>query len=701
MFLQRVLFNLKKYILSYGRLDLSLIICLPLFMLFAIETFSRGDLLCTFSWLANYPKQFLITYLLLFGIINFFYILQRKAYIAFGFLLISFFSIVSIINRQKLILRGEPLLPWDIILGKEALAIFEKVYDIKQIILVFIISAVLLIPFILKKYIPEENYIWRRKLAVPILSLVVLLSFNTKAISLEKTFSLQMINWSQKINYEENGLLLGFILNTNNLMVDKMDEYEEEIIGLIVNKTTPAAYAVDAGFQPNIIFFMSEAFWDPTLMKEVSFNKDPLPNFHLLQKEQTSGLLLSPVFGGGTVNTEFEVLTGFSTQFLPQGVVSYVKYVHKPLETLPAVLKKQGYEATAIHTYDNWFYNRNTVYQKLDFDRFISREFFDKPEYYGQYIRDTELSGRILEEIKKTDKPDFIFAVSMQAHGPYSAEENQDSLIKINGDLKPESKAILENYSQILSDVDQSLKLLIEGLEKINEPSIVIFFGDHLPLLGNSFDVYREANFFQDEIYYQDYLNMYSVPFIVWDNFSCRKEKLRLSANFLGPYVLERVQKSGSLMTDFLQTLMHNGSSVVISEQHIPQEEISGKEISEYQLLQYDLLFGNEYAYGLKPDHRPQSNSSYVLGDAQTLIGNTLLTDESVIEIQGESFLPGHEVYVNGQAVPASFDNQTELTAVLPESLKAVSGTLDIQVKLRDSRGKVISESNTFKLEVL
>ena len=69
--------------------------------------------------------------------------------------------------------------------------------------------------------------------------------------------------------------------------------------------------------KPNVIMVMSEAFWDPTWMKGVTFSEDPIPYFHQLQKESTNGLMISPVYGGGTVNTEFEALTGMSTSFYP------------------------------------------------------------------------------------------------------------------------------------------------------------------------------------------------------------------------------------------------------------------------------------------------------------------------------------------------------------------------------------------------
>lgn len=681
-------------------LNLSFITFLPLLMLFALETTFRGSVLSTFSWIYHYPKQFLLSYVLIFSLTNIFYILQRKIYLIIGVLFLCFFSIIGFISRQKLIFRGEPLLPSDLILRDEALNIFKEFNNLIPVAPFLGITILTIIILVSLKFIPKENFNWPKKLAAFMLSLTVLLSFCTGVISLDKTFSIQLINWSQKMNSEENGVLLGFILNTAGLSVNEPADYDQTVIKEILDDTKPN-YAVRPNFKPNIIFVMSEAFWDPTLLTEVSFSKDPIPYFRSLQKEHTSGTMLVPVYGGATANTEFEVLTGLSTQFLPRGIIPYVEYIHKPIAALPTVLKKQGYETTAIHTYDNWFYRRNHVYKNFGFNKFISKEFFNQPEYSGQYIRDTELTKRILEEINKTtDKPDFVYAISMQAHGPYSSVENPNNEIKISGNLNLESKAILENYTQIISDVDQSLKLLIEGLEQLDEPSIVVFFGDHLPMLGTDFNVYKEANYVQDEFCYQDYLKLYSVPLVIWDNFSSKKENLHLSSNFLGSYILKLAQKSGSPANDYLYTLAQNGTSIMSNDEYILSQDFSQQEINHYQLLQYDLMFGNEYAYLENPDYKPQANPDYVLGDGRLLILSATPPDTSVIEIQGENFLQDHKVYINGQPVQKDYKDPTYMIASLPKGLKSRSGTLDIQVKLTDSMGNVISESNTFQIKL-
>lgn len=132
----------------------------------------------------------------MFGFINLFYILPRRIYIAIGVLFLSFFSVIGLISRQKLILRGEPLLPWDLILGKEALNISKEFSGTIQVIPLLCISVTTIVLLVSVKFIPKENFNWRKKLAAFMISFAVLLSFYTKVIPLEKIFSLHQINWS-------------------------------------------------------------------------------------------------------------------------------------------------------------------------------------------------------------------------------------------------------------------------------------------------------------------------------------------------------------------------------------------------------------------------------------------------------------------------------------------------------------------------
>lgn len=689
-------YALTKYRLKFS--NLFYIFVIPLAALLTIEIFCSKNFCSAFSWIFQYHKQFLLSYVLMFGMVNIFYGLPRKVYLMMSSILFSLVSIIGIISREKLISKGSPLVPTDFFLAKEAFEISESYKSIYIWIMIIVIGTAALM-WLIFKLTPQEVYQWPQKTVIFLISATVLFVCYTDFGLIKNVFSLQMINLSQKMNYDENGMMLGFILNAEYLKVPEPPSYQKDSIKQII-ETAKATYLVDPSSKPNIIFVMSEAFWDPTLIKNVSFNQDPIPYFHSLQKSQTSGIMLSSVYGGGTANTEFEALTGFSIQFLPSDVIPYAQYINRPIEALPTILQRQGYATSAIHTYDNWFYNRNNVYKELGFDKFISKEFLNSPEYKGQYIRDTELTQRILDEVRDTKRPDFIYAISMQNHGPYSSIENPQNIIKAKGsNLSPSSQAMLDNYSNSIADVDQSLKQLIDGLKQIKEPTEVIFFGDHLPMLGENYSVYKEAGFIKGDNSFQDYINLHSVPFVTWNNFSNTKQDLYLSANFMGTFALQLARKSGSLMTDYLSKLIQKGSDVVIHN-YSGQVKITPIEMKQYEQLEYDLLFGKEYAYQLEPSHRPSANNGYIQGEGPIKITSIVFSD-GLLTLQGENFVENNIVYINGKSVKSTFVNSNKLIVSLPKDISSKSSTLKVQIKLLDSMSKVISQTNKTYYQIL
>ena len=683
---------------QFRSINILTLLMIPLVTLLALQIFYSGNLHSVYAWVVENPKQFFVSYVLMFAIVNIFYSLPRKAYLAMSGVLFALFSILGYISRQKLIIKGSPLLPTDFSLAKEAIGISSSFQNVYVWMASISMGALVMIGLMLK-FTPREKYKWVHKTVVFVTSITLLTVFYTAFAPIEKVFALQSNNLSQKMNYEKNGMMLGFALNAEYLKVPEPANYQEDAIKQ-VRDASKATYETDPEFTPNVIFVMSEAFWDPTLMKDVSFSEDPMPFFHSLQKSQTSGTMLSPVYGGGTANTEFEALTGFSTQLLPEGSIPYAQYMNKPIEALPSILQKQGYATSAIHPYDNWFYNRNGVYKNLGFDKFVSKEFFNSLKTNGQYILDTELTEKMLAEIKATDKPDFIYATSMQNHGPYSTTPNtpnSQSKIKVSGNLSPDSQAILENYTNSVAEVDQSLKQLIEGLQQSNEPTEVIFYGDHLPMLGEDYSVYKDADFVKGDTTYEDYMKLHSVPFVTWNNFSTDKKDLNLSSNFLGTYALELAKKTGSPMTDYLSNLMKNDADVVMKQEYASKEKITPAEVDKYKLLQYDLMFGKRFIDQLEPDHKPTTNDAYIQGDALPKIANAVIAND-MITIQGENFVENDKVYIDGKLLETKFVGANGLSAYLPKDFDAKSGTLDVQVKLSDSMSQVISQSSVYQL---
>lgn len=563
----------------------------------------------------------------------------------------------------------------------------------------------------------------QRKLAYKLLPRVVLAGMGMlllytmyvdTSMRMKHWLGLRVITWDQSLNYSDNGLFIGFWLNTEAMDVKQPEQYTvhkvEQITQMAARSGEPAK---EASISPNIIFIMSEAFWDPQRLGAASFSRDPLEYFRELTGEYTSGELLVPVFGGGTVNTEFEALTSLSTQFIPAGSIAYANYVRAPLESLASILRAQGYEASAIHTYHNWFYRRNEVYKHLGFDRFISSEFFNDPALKRGFITDIELTERIVDEIERTSGPDFIYAVSMQNHGPYEVSPDEPDDIDVSGELSESSLNILKTYVNTLDDTDESLRLLLASLEQNEEPSIVVFFGDHLPMLGDDYSVYREAGYYKDDKSFEEYMRMYSVPFLIWHNIPGKPAKAELpvtSAFHLGPIVLNLANKQGNALTDFLQGMYDGGLPYLPRKDLHSQAEINEALLEEYQLLNYDRLFGEGFSYG---DALPVNNSHYHLGSAPAVIEHAsawkgsndssaaeaaLLTEaqeeRTFLKLSGSRFVSGAQVTVNGKPAESTFLGEQEL--LLDITAWKNEPQLTIQMTLTDSMKRVIMSSDPY-----
>lgn len=285
----------------------------------------------------------------------------------FGFLVI----LLSLISNIKYYYRNEYLAPWDFYLGTEALNISDylsKDIYLKAGMILLVYFVIILIAF--KIMFKKSNTINFKQKVISLFLPVTILILSELVFPITNRYF-----YSIEETYEHNGLLIGFTLyyfdSTSTAKVDTISNVDNLLKKYDLSKYQPE----NESAKPNVIIIMSEAFWDPTVFKELKFSEDPLPFFHKIQKDSQTGNLFVPVMGGGTANTEFEVLTGFSTQFLQPGIIPYVSIMNQPVESLASIMSANGYKTTAIHPYHSWFYNRDKIYNLMGFDRFIPMEF--------------------------------------------------------------------------------------------------------------------------------------------------------------------------------------------------------------------------------------------------------------------------------------------------------------------------------------
>jgi len=676
----------------------AVIILMSLFIVITSEWIHRGSFHPVYDWIFKNSSGFFLSYLLVFCLMTLLSVIfLRMRVVSFLSLTLGFF--ISLVSSIKTDLRGEPLLPWDILLMSESLDIiysFPGVMNLSTV--VFVLSCLLLIFFITAciskhAYQLKSGCFTRGIIALCCFLLVFAVSSN-KWPHVRNALGIEIISWDQKENYSTNGLLLSFFMNFQWIFIEQPSEYNKDKIEAVLKNIERKSACEDA-INPNIIMVMSEAFWDPCVMDNISFSEDPIPFFRSLQKTHTSGWLQVPVFGGATVNTEFEVLTANSMHFLPKGSISYAQYVRGPMDSLASILARQGYRSTAIHSYHNWFYGRNEVYKNLGFNRFISGEFFGDAEYKGDYIADTEISRMIIEETQKSEEPDFIFAVTMQNHGPYFVNDNN---ITVDGTLSEEGKHMLESYATGLTGADNSLRMLVDYFKKSDEPAIIVFWGDHLPLLGENYQVYKEAGFINNLNTAREYKMMYSVPVLIWSNYLPKRDTIDFSSSYLGPYLLSITGKCDSEYMKYLYPLSESMPFIFEYETVWGENEYNKNEMLEaYRSLQYDIIFGKKYLYC---GNEPQvTDPEYFIGREQMNIDKIICSQEQeqelYLELLGSSLVPGSRIYINGELQPSEYIAENWLRVFLAEKNYDELDKLDIKISLLDSRNNVIAEAMT------
>ncbi|MEV8521527.1 LTA synthase family protein [Dyella marensis] len=247
----------------------------------------------------------------------------------------------------------------------------------------------------------------------------------------------------------------------------------------------------DTGAMPDIVVVQSESFFDPAILKGLEHH-DLTPNLHRLAQHGYSGALHVPTFGGGTIRTEFEVLTGLSLRYFDDLQFPYLQLNNKVVPGMVRTLRSHGYRTMAIHGNNPAFWNRSTAFRAIGFDRFVSQGgFVNAKDLDGQYMADRAMTDEIMAQLKDAGPPQFLFAISIEAHGPYDvapADAAKRDAIPVPDGLADEDKTELRNYLYHMQHADEELGRLASLLAQRERPTLLLFYGDHLPGLSGAFE---------------------------------------------------------------------------------------------------------------------------------------------------------------------------------------------------------------------
>ncbi len=323
-------------------------------------------------------------------------------------------------------------------------------------------------------------------------------------------FGVELSNYWWAYDYScRQGFLTTFIYEVQDMPIEAPDGYSASSARALEASYAEAYEASrDSGDEaasaqfdetlPSVVVIMNESFSDLSTYELLDIDYEgPAYIKGGLADALAVGELAVSVEGGGTCNTEFEMLTGHSLTFVGEGKYPYTLYDLSGTSSLARQLRSLGYETTAIHPNlaTNW--SRDRVYPELGFDEFLDIDDFEGAQEYHGATSDWATYERILEILGDSDAPQFVFDVTMQNHSGYNQggipEEDLTSYDPQDFD-DPENEAYLNEYLSCINKSDSDLKEFISQLSELDRPVVVIFFGDHQPAFTEAYnDVYFEG----------------------------------------------------------------------------------------------------------------------------------------------------------------------------------------------------------------
>lgn len=591
-----------------------------------IETLGRFPTVGIFGglkFMVSSPLVFLYNALIIFATLVFATLVKRRF---FAFSIISlFWLVIGIANGVILTQRMTPFTVKDLSNLGDGLTIVTTYLSKGEIVLAGI-AIVVLIGLVVLLFIKgpqkKDGVKRKRNLAAVIMVAVFTMISTTVAVNagVVETFFGNLA-----YAYRDYGVVYCFTNTWLNTGISKPNGYSEDLILNIFDKKELGddnamllkKKDVDENY-PNILFLQLESFIDPTTVKSIELSKDPCPNFRKLYSQYSSGELTVPACGAGTANVEFEVLTGLSVKFFGPGEYPYKSVLtEKTGESLAYDLDSIGYTSHAIHNHRAVFYNRNTVFSNMGFDTFTSLEYMkDVAKTPKNWAKDTVLTGCILDALNSTKGRDMIYTISVQGHGKYPSEkviENPE--IEVLSAPTEELKWKYEYYVNQIYEMDQFVKELTDELAKLDEPTILVMYGDHIPALDIKEDDLENGNLF-------------GTQYIVWNNMNLQKDDENLHSYQLAAHVMDMVDLQVGTIFTYQQN--HKNSETYLSD---------------LKALGYDMLYGKYYIYGGKNPFKPtdlQMGVNDITIDEVVKIGDKYY-------IKGKNFTQYSKVTLNGK----------------------------------------------------
>ena len=598
---------------------------------FVIEAISRHSVVAAWDYMTGTPMVFLYNAFMIFVTFSIVYLFKRRIFVRM--IIGAIWVILGIANGYILLKRVTPFNAQDLKIAGDGIALINNYCNGFEVV-VIAVGAVALLIWLISMWRRGGQYAGKIHHIAALIGIIVcgvLYTFVTNIAIDKRVVSTYFGNIA--FAYEDYGLPYCFSASLFNTGISEPNGYTKKAMAKIdkdgeLNQTATSRSSDEL---PNIIVVQLESYFDVANAEFFTTSEDACPNLHNLYQNYSNGYFKVPSVGAGTANTEFEVLTGMNLRYFGPGEYPYKTYSKKhPTESAATALASLGYGTHALHDNTGNFYSRANVFNNMGFDTFTSKEFMNVLQTTENgWAKDEILTHHIMEAMDTTKQEDFVFTVSVQGHGNYpETQVIENPKIKVEGIEDEALKNKWEYYVNQVYEMDQFVGDLIKAVEERNEPSVVVFYGDHLPTMGLKAEDLKSRY-------------LYNTNYVIWDNIGLQKHDKNIPAYQLMSEVLNRLD-------------IHSGT---VFNYH-QQRKGTKNYLSDLELLQYDILYGKQYLYNGKA---PITEGHMVMGIRNVSLSSIVPQLNSGYSLYGENFTKYSRVYVNGEKQKSSFLNNTRI----------------------------------------
>lgn len=598
---------------------------------FVIEAISRHSVVAAWDYMTGTPLVFLYNAFMIFVTFSIVYLFKRRIFVRM--IIGAIWVILGIANGYILLKRVTPFNAQDLKIAGDGIALINNYCNGFEVV-VIAVGAVALLIWLISMWRRGGQYAGKIHHIAALIGIIVcgvLYTFVTNIAIDKRVVSTYFGNIA--FAYEDYGLPYCFSASLFNTGISEPNGYTKKAMAKIdkdgeLNQTATSRSSDEL---PNIIVVQLESYFDVANAEFFTTSEDACPNLHNLYQNYSNGYFKVPSVGAGTANTEFEVLTGMNLRYFGPGEYPYKTYSKKhPTESAATALASLGYGTHALHDNTGNFYSRANVFNNMGFDTFTSKEFMNVLQTTENgWAKDEILTQHIMEAMDTTKQEDFVFTVSVQGHGNYpETQVIENPKIKVEGIEDEALKNKWEYYVNQVYEMNQFVGDLIKAVEERNEPSVVVFYGDHLPTMGLKAEDLKSRY-------------LYNTNYVIWDNIGLQKHDKNIPAYQLMSEVLNRLD-------------IHSGT---VFNYH-QQRKGTKNYLSDLELLQYDILYGKQYVYNGKA---PITEGHMVMGIRNVSLSSIVPQLNSGYSLYGENFTKYSRVYVNGEKQKSSFLNNTRI----------------------------------------